>query len=165
MTMQQPKYFLGLLLASVLCFSASAFAATAAPEFSLPGRSGQTVTLSAYRGDVVMINFWASWCKPCRQELPLLEQMYQRYKNLGFTLIGVNVDEDQKNADLILKNIPVSFPIAYDQQDKVSNKYGLEGMPNTVFVDRNGNIRHVHTGYTPGDEQGYDEQIRLLIRE
>jgi len=163
--MQQPKYFLGLLLASVLCFSASAFAATAAPEFSLPGRSGQTVTLSAYRGDVVMINFWASWCKPCRQELPLLEQMYQRYKNLGFTLIGVNVDEDQKNADLILKNIPVSFPIAYDQQDKVSNKYGLEGMPNTVFVDRNGNIRHVHTGYTPGDEQGYDEQIRLLIRE
>ena len=163
--MQKRKYISGLLLASVLCLSASAFAATAAPEFSLPGRGGQTVTLSAYRGDVVMINFWASWCKPCRQEMPLLEQIYQRYKNLGFTLIGVNVDEDPKNADLILKNIPVSFPIAYDQQDKVSNKYGLEGMPNTVFVDRNGNIRHVHTGYTPGDEQGYDEQIRLLIRE
>lgn len=163
--MQQTKRFLRLLMAAALCFSTGAIAATVAPEFSLPGRGGQTVTLSAYRGDVVMINFWASWCKPCRQELPLLDQMYQRYKNLGFTLIGVNVDEDQKSADLILKNIPVSFPIAYDQQDKVSNKYGLEGMPNTVFVDRNGNIRHVHTGYTPGDEQSYDEQIRLLIRE
>lgn len=163
--MQQAKFLLRLLIATTLCFSAGTFAASAAPDFSLPGRGGQTVTLSAFRGDVVMINFWASWCKPCRQEMPLLEQIYQRYKNLGFTLVGVNVDEDQKNADLILKNIPVSFPIAYDQQDKVSNKYGLEGMPNTVFVDRNGNIRHVHTGYVPGDEQSYDEQIRLLIRE
>lgn len=163
--MQTTKFFLRFLMTTALCFSAGALAATAAPEFSLPGHGGQTVTLSAYRGDVVMINFWASWCKPCRQEMPLLEQVYQRYKNLGFTLIGVNVDEEQKNADLILKKIPVSFPIAYDQQDKVSNKYGLEGMPNTVFVDRNGNIRHVHTGYAPGDEQAYDEQIRLLIRE
>lgn len=165
--MHRAKFLLRLIMfmATALFFSANAFAATAAPEFSLPGRSGQTVTLSAYRGDVVMINFWASWCKPCRQEMPLLEQIYQRYKNLGFTLVGVNVDEDPKSAELILKNIPVSFPIAYDQQDKVSNKYGLEGMPNTVFVDRNGNIRHVHTGYTSGDEQGYDEQIRLLIRE
>ncbi|HVF15957.1 MAG TPA: TlpA disulfide reductase family protein, partial [Steroidobacteraceae bacterium] len=73
--------------------------ASIAPSFSLPSRSGDTVTLDKLKGQVVMINFWASWCGPCRTEMPLLDQMYKRYSPLGFTLIGVNVEPDSKDAE------------------------------------------------------------------
>src|SRR5690606_16178735 len=81
-----------------------------APGFTLPSRSGDTVSLDALKGQVVMINFWASWCGPCRQEMPLLDQMYKRYSPLGFTLLGVNVEANTKDAEKMLASVPVSFP-------------------------------------------------------
>src|SRR5207249_1555133 len=79
-----------------------------APQFTLTGRGGRDVSLAQYRGQVVMINFWASWCGPCRQEMPLLESIYKRYKKLGFTLLGVNVEPDSDAADEWLKVTPES---------------------------------------------------------
>ncbi len=82
-----------------------------APNFTLTDREGNTVSLEELRGQVVMINFWASWCGPCREEMPLLEQIHQRYQPLGFTLLGVNVEENSSDAVSWLKDRPVSFPI------------------------------------------------------
>ncbi|MFO7306868.1 MAG: TlpA disulfide reductase family protein [Gammaproteobacteria bacterium] len=136
-----------------------------APTFSLPSRNGDIVSLEDLRGQVVMINFWASWCGPCRQEMPLLDQMHKRYSSLGFTLLGVNVEENTKDAERWLEQTPVSFPILFDRDSKVSQLYNVSAMPSTVFIDRKGNIRYVHRGYKPGDESEYLNQIRALLKE
>ncbi len=136
-----------------------------APDFSLKSSAGKNLKLSEYRGDVVMINFWASWCGPCRQEMPLLEELYQQYESLGFTILGVNVEADSTKAKDMLKSIPVSFPVLYDTTSKVSKLYDVVAMPSTVLVDRDGNMRYLHQGYKPGYAEQYQQQVRKLIRE
>jgi len=136
-----------------------------APQFTLSARSGRDVSLTQYHGQVVMINFWASWCGPCRQEMPLLESIYKKYNKLGFTLLGVNVEPDSQAADDWLKATPVTFPILYDKESKVSKLYEVAGMPSTVIIDRSGKLRVLHQGYKPGDENEYLDSIRSLIRE
>lgn len=136
-----------------------------APNFTLKSNSGKNLKLSEFRGQVVMVNFWASWCAPCRQEMPLLEKMYKKYKPLGFTLLGVNVEEDSRKARSLLKGLKVSFPILFDNTNKVSKLYNVTAMPSTVLIDRNGKMRYLHKGYKPGYEKDYEKQVRKLIRE
>jgi thiol-disulfide isomerase/thioredoxin len=138
---------------------------TAAPDFVLKSHAGTNVRLSELRGQVVMINFWATWCGPCRQEMPLLEALYKRYEKLGFTLLGVNVEENIRPAQRFLKDVQVSFPILFDTRNEVSRRFQIGGMPSTVLIDRDGKVRFVHTGYTPGDEAKYSKVVRTLIRE
>ncbi len=140
-------------------------AGTAAPDFTLPARAGGEISLKGLKGQVVLINFWATWCGPCRQEMPLLDQIYQRYKSLGFTLLAVNVEEDSAGAVHWLKDTPVTFPVLFDRENHVSKLYDVSAMPSTVIVDRKGQVRFVHYGYTPGTENEYQDQIRTLIRE
>jgi thiol-disulfide isomerase/thioredoxin len=127
--------------------------------------AGKPISLDQYKGQVVMINFWASWCGPCRQEMPLLQQMYSKYKPMGFTMLGVNVEPDSKLAAGFLEKTPVTFPILFDVKSEVSKLYQVAGMPSTAIVDRKGNLRWVHKGYKPGDENEYQNQIRALLRE
>jgi thiol-disulfide isomerase/thioredoxin len=137
-----------------------------AADFTLPVRGqASPVQLSKLRGQVVMINFWASWCGPCRQEFPLLDQMYRKYRPMGFTLLGVNVEPEMTDAEGFLAKVPVSFPIVMDRENAVSKAYGVNAMPSTVIVDRQGNVRWLHRGYKPGDENAYLDQIRTLLRE
>jgi len=143
----------------------AASSASPAPLFTLDARGGHAVSLAQYHGQVVMLNFWASWCGPCRQEMPLLESIYKKYRSAGFTLLGVNVEPDSKAADEWLKQTPVSFPILYDRDSKVSKLYDVAGMPSTVIIDRSGRLRMLHRGYKPGDESEYLDSIRALIRE
>ncbi|MBV6417685.1 MAG: Thiol-disulfide oxidoreductase ResA [Steroidobacteraceae bacterium] len=156
-----------LLIALLLAVPAAASNSMGpAPDFALPARGGKQVSLDAFKGQVVMINFWATWCGPCRQEMPLLEGIYRKYKPMGFTMIGVNVEPDPKAAEAWLaKQTPVSFPVAFDTDSKVSKLYKVNGMPNSVIIDRKGNVRLLHRGYKPGDENTYLDQIRLLVRE
>src|ERR1044071_2307627 len=159
--------FKGLALA-VVCASALAASSQApAPAFKLSGRGGKTIDLSQFKGQVVMINFWASWCGPCRKEMPLLEDIYKKYKPMGFTMLAVNVEPDTKAADAWLGKLakPVTFPIAYDVDSKVSKLYKVETMPSTVIVDRKGNVRALHRGYKAGDENFYLTQIRTMLKE
>jgi peroxiredoxin len=151
--------------ASASSTATPAAAALPAPDFSLDARGATKVSLSQYRGQVVMLNFWATWCGPCRQEMPLLDAMYKRYKSMGFTLIGVNVEPDSKAAEEFLAKLPVSFPVAFDTESKVSKLYNVQGMPNSVIIDRKGKARVLHRGFRAGDENEYLDQIRALIRE
>jgi thiol-disulfide isomerase/thioredoxin len=136
-----------------------------APNFTLTDRSGNFVSLEDLRGQVIMINFWASWCGPCREEMPLLEQIHQRYEALGFTLLGVNVEENPDDGKAFLRERPVSFPVLYDPQNGISKLYDVIAMPSTVIIDRQGNVRYLHHGYKPGYENDYQDQIRALARE
>ena len=156
---------LALTAALAIALPALAGMETPAPQFTLSARGGGDVSLSQYHGQVVMINFWASWCGPCRTEMPLLDSIYKKYNKLGFTLLGVNVEPDSKAADDWLKQTPVTFPILFDKDSKVSKLYQVAGMPSTVIIDRNGKVRWLHRGFTPGAENEYMDQIRSLVRE
>ena len=136
-----------------------------APAFDLASQGGKDVSLAQFKGQVVMLNFWASWCGPCRQEMPLLEGIYKKYNKLGFTMLGVNVEPDSNAAVDWLKQTPVSFPILFDKDSKVSKLYDVTGMPSTVIIDRAGKVRMLHHGYKPGDENEYLDSIRTLVRE
>ena len=159
------------MFALVFCvFAATSLASSglegqAAPDFALKSSTGENLRLSEYRGDVVMINFWATWCGPCRQEMPLLDELYNRYQRVGFNLLGVNIDDDSRRAMQMVEELGVNFPVLFDARKEVSELYKVNAMPVTVIVDRQGTVRYVHHGYKPGYEDKYLDQIRSLLRE
>jgi len=136
-----------------------------APAFQLNSNTGKPLALADFKGQIVLLNFWASWCGPCRQEMPILEQLNRQYHAKGVTLLGINVEPDSAAAVDWLKATPVTFPILFDTDSKVSSLYEVAGMPNTVIIDRKGQVRYIHRGYSAGAENDYLNQIRMLIRE
>ena len=136
-----------------------------APDFILKSKTGENVRLEDLRGQVIMLNFWASWCGPCRQEMPLMDEIYKKYEKLGFTILAINVDEDSADADRFLDSVPVSFPILYDSESRTSELFDVDAMPTTIMIDRNGNKRFLHRGYKAGYELDYEKQVKQLVRE
>ena len=159
--------FLGAILVifTVSTLAASSLQGQVAPDFVLRSATGENLRLSEYRGDVVLINFWATWCGPCRQEMPLLDDLYGRYQRVGFNLLGVNIDEDSRRAMQMVQELGVNFPVLFDENKEVSKLYEVEAMPVTILVDREGIVRHIHHGYKPGYEEKYLTEIRSLLRE
>lgn len=137
----------------------------AAPDFTLKAMTGENVRLSEQAGNVVLLNFWASWCGPCRKEMPLLDELQQKYAELGFVVIGVNLDENSADAKGFLAQVPVSFPVLLDAESKIGKLYQVDAMPTTVIIDRDGNKRYLHRGYVDGDLQTYQDVVKELLRE
>ena len=125
-------------------------AAEPAPDFTLKSASGKNLRLSEYRGQVVLVNFWASWCAPCRKEMPALNALQTQFESLGFTVLGVNVDQIRSDADKMLQEIPVNFPVLFDTDNQVTELYKVVAMPTTLIVDKNGDVRYLHRSYKPG---------------
>lgn len=136
-----------------------------APDFTLKTLEGPNLRLQEQRGKVVLLNFWATWCGPCREEMPQLNKLFEKYKPLGFTLLGVNVDEDSRNAAGVAAQLGVKFPVLLDSDKRVSKLYQLSTMPSTVMIDRDGRVRFLTRGYKSGTELEYDQQIRALLKE
>lgn len=165
--MKVSKSLIGLVFGmfAAATLASSGMEGQQAPDFALKSSTGENLRLSEYRGDVVMINFWATWCGPCRQEMPLLDELYTRYQRVGFNLLGVNIDDDSGKAMRMVNELGVNFPVLFDSRKEVSKLYEVDAMPVTVLVDREGTVRHVHHGYKPGYEVKYLDQIRSLLRE
>jgi peroxiredoxin len=159
---------LGLALTLFAVANGSAMSAltplSAAPDFTLRSVSGPNFRLQEQRGRVVLINFWATWCGPCRQEMPHLNRLHDKYRSAGFVLLGVNVDDDARNAAEVALKLGVKFPVLLDTDKAVSHLYDLKTMPSTVLIDRDGRVRYVHKGYLAGYEDVYDKQIRELLK-
>jgi len=136
-----------------------------AHDFTLKSQSGENIRLKELAGQVVLLNFWASWCGPCRKEMPKLEDLHQKYKDLGVTILGINIDENPELSKKILKDVSINFQVLYDPESQVSSRYNIEAMPATFLVDKKGDFRFRHNGYLAGYEDTYDQQIKLLIRE
>jgi len=154
-----------LVFSMSVTYAASEKLSGKAPNFTLKSRSGKNIKLSELRGQVVMLNFWASWCGPCRKEMPILEKIQKKYKRLGFTLLGVNVEENSRDAKNYLKDVKVTFPVLFDTRQKTSKLYNVSAMPTTIIIDRNGNKRFIHKGYKAGYENDYKKQVKKLLRE
>jgi peroxiredoxin len=159
----------GLALAALVAGGGAAAAAVTpsagAPDFTLPRLGGANLRLQEQRGQVVMVNFWATWCGPCRVEMPHLARLYDKYRASGFTVLAVNIDEDPHKAANLATQLGMRFPVLLDTEKKVSRLYDLSTMPSTVLIDREGRVRYVHRGYRDGYEDTYDRQIRELLRE
>jgi peroxiredoxin len=154
-----------LLLGGIAVTTAHAVQPAApAPDFTLRAMSGPNQRLNELRGQVVMLNFWATWCGPCRQEMPHLNRLYEKYRASGFVLLGVNVDDEPRNAVDLAKKLGLAFPVLLDTDKKVSGLYELNTMPSTVLIDRDGKVRYLHRGYLSGYEDVYDKQIRELLK-
>ena len=165
--MKMKSILLGLVFSAFAATSlaSSGLTGSSAPDFALKSSSGENLRLSEFRGDVVMVNFWATWCGPCRQEMPLLDELYSRYGRVGFSLLGVNIDDNELKAMEMVSDLGVTFPVLFDSSKTVSELYEVNAMPVTVLIDREGTVRYVHLGYKPGYEEKYLDQIRSLLRE
>ena len=165
-----PRVSIRWLISALLCVPLTVQAVShqdVAPDFTLKSLEGSNLRLDEYKGQVVLINFWATWCGPCRQELPLLDRIHQRYQDAGFAVLGINVEGASKadEAQAMVSKAGVTFPVLVDEGQQVSELYALEAMPTSVVVDRDGVVRYVHLGYKPGDEAKYLEVVKQLIRE
>ncbi len=139
---------------------------TEAPDFTLRQAGGAPLRLREQRGQVVMINFWASWCGPCREEMPRLARLHERYRASGFQLLGVNVDDEPRNAAAALDKLRVAFPILLDTDKAVSRLYEVKAMPSSLLIDRDGRLRASWRGYQDGVvESTYEPALRALLKE
>lgn len=156
---------LTLLVGPAASASSTQLIGQAAPDFVLRSFAGRNVRLSEHIGEVVVLNFWATWCGPCRQEMPLLDEIYDRYLPAGMVLFSINVDEDQQRASEMAQALRVTYPVLFDERKDVSRAYQVAIMPVTVLIDRAGVVRYVSEGYKPGYEKRYTGKLRELLNE
>ena len=154
------------ILAFVLSFTSIVTVASAskAPSFELPSDSGN-FSLEAHRNQVVYIDFWASWCVPCRHSFPWLNEMQARYGEDGFKVIGINLDHDKAKANKFLERVPADFEIAYDPEGTVADMYSLKVMPSSFLIDQEGNLIHKHKGFKASDGNRMENMIKKLLDE
>jgi thiol-disulfide isomerase/thioredoxin len=136
-----------------------------AVDFALRSLGSANIRLSEHRGEVVLINFWATWCGPCREEMPLLDELYTKYQRAGFTLLGVNIDATAAQAGEMVRALKVTYPVLIDDRQEVSRSYRIGNMPLTVLIDRQGVVRYVSEGFRPGYEKRYAAWLRELLDE
>jgi peroxiredoxin len=135
-----------------------------APGFSLPSLDGKgDVSLQSHRGKVVWLDFWASWCPPCLSSLPELEELRKQMPAGEFQIVAVNLDEDKKKALKFLARNPVGYPSGSDPQGALPDRYGLETMPTSYLIDRDGVVRVVHKGYRDGDMKKIRAEVRKWL--
>jgi peroxiredoxin len=159
-----------LLVTTLLSLAAAAAGAAVtpqapAPDFTLPSAEGRNLRLQEQRGQVVLVNFWASWCGPCKVEMPHLNKLHDKYRASGVTLLGVNIDDDARHGAATAAKWGVKFPVLLDADKRVTKMYDLGSMPATVLIDRDGKVRYLHRGYREGMEAQYEAQIRELVKE
>ena len=158
-----PSIFLALII--TVLFSGNTIAGKPAPNFSLPTLDGGTVELAKHKGEVVYIDFWATWCPPCRKSFPWMEEMHKKYEDLGLKIIAISLDGKRAPVELFLKSMPASFTIAHDPQGKSADTYKLKGMPTSYLIDRDGNIQSSHTGFRESDKQKLEKHMKKLLTQ
>lgn len=169
--LRRPTLFIVLVLGTALaCLRPTALPAveknSAAPDFSLPLLAGEhTIELADYRGRVVLLDFWASWCGPCRQSLPEYQKLRDEFPRADFEVIAITVDEDAADALKFLERQPLQFPLPHDPEGRVAAAYQLLGMPTSYLIDRRGMVHSRHSGFTMKDVAPLRAQIRNLIGE
>jgi peroxiredoxin len=159
-----------ILAAFAVAFSHAAAAVEAgapAPALSLPSLEdgAAPVAMAALKGSVVYVDFWASWCVPCRLSMPALDDMYRRHKARGFAVVGVNKDAAAADARRFLAKVPVTFALVSDPSDAAARGFDVKAMPSGYLVDRKGVVRHVHRGFTAETGAALEREVDSLLKE
>lgn len=133
------------------------------PEIGLVDLNGKKISRKSLAGKVVIVDFWATWCAPCKEELPVLQRLYKKYGKRGLVVVGISVDRDKANVRSFAKKLKLSFPIVHDAKHVVSGRFEPSTMPSSYVVDRKGVIRHVHKGYRSGDDKKIEREVKALL--
>jgi len=136
-----------------------------APDFVLRTLDQTNLRLSEFRGQVVLINFWASWCGACRQAMPAFNEIHDKYRRAGLVMLSVSLDDEVQRATQMAKSLNIQYPVLLDERKEVSRLYQVETMPLTVLIDREGKVRFVQVGYNAGDEKKFAAPLRSLLNE
>lgn len=147
------------LLVALLFLSTPAFASKA-PLFQLPTDASQ-VSLAKLKGHVIYLDFWASWCKPCRKSFPFMNEMHRRHSKQGLKVISINLDTHRKDARKFLRKYPAKFTVAYDEKGVTPGKYNVAVMPTSFIIDRKGNIVNIHKGF----REDHQKKIEAMINK
>jgi len=156
---------LGLLLATIAA-APTALAGQKAPEFTLKDMNGKTVSLSDYRGKVVLLTFWATWCTPCKAEMPHLQRMYKNLKSDGLVVVGISIDDAKMSSKIkpTVKSKKLTYPILLDPETDVVSMFNpSKNVPFSVLINRIGEVEKTHAGYKPGDEVELEKEIKALL--
>ena len=157
------EFFL-FVLSTVFLFGLSAAAlAQPAPDLSVKKLDNSSVKISDYKGEVVYVDFWATWCPPCRKSFPWMEEVQQRYKDLGFKVLAISLDTKRDVIDQFLGTMDVHFDIAHDPSGDSANAFKVKGMPSSYLIDRKGNIHMTHMGFNSNDKTKLEEEIKNLL--
>jgi thiol-disulfide isomerase/thioredoxin len=158
--------FLRLIVAWLGLWSLPALCAgvgDAAPAFALPTAKGDTVALESLRGRVVYVDFWASWCGPCKRSFPWMNELTQRYGAQGFTVVAINVDKKREDAERFLAQTPAQFTIVYDPAGATPSSFGVKGMPSSYLIDAKGNVIAVEQGFRDEQKGTIEQRIKSLV--
>lgn len=134
-----------------------------APSFTLTNLSGEPVSLSDYHGDVVYLDFWASWCGPCRLSFPVMERLQTSYAEQGFTVLAINVDQRRADADNFLAERGVSFPVLFDEAGSTPEAFSIKGMPTSFLIDPYGQVIYVHPGFKKSDGARIEAHVKEAL--
>jgi thiol-disulfide isomerase/thioredoxin len=159
---------LQVLIASVALSVATGCAWAAAPgdpapAFALSTADGKTIALDELRGRVVYVDFWASWCGPCRRSFPWMNEIEQRYASRGLTVVAVNVDAKRGDAERFLRDYPAKFAVVYDASGATPRAYDVKAMPSSYLVDRNGKIARIEHGFLDEKRDALEQEIRSQL--
>ena len=152
-----------LLISVGSLMSIPAQASQPTPSLTLKKLDNSSFNLSDYKGDVIYLDFWATWCPPCRKSFPWMEEMHQKYSDLGFKVIAISTDVKRSVIDQFLKDLTTNFIIAHEPTGEAASKFKVTGMPNSYLIDRKGNIRLKHAGFNSKDKSKLEAEIKKLI--
>lgn len=156
------------IMMSCLLIGISAFAMADSPvqDMQLPGSVMQELKqqVDIKQGEIVYVDFWASWCAPCRKSFPWMNQMQAAYEAKGFKIIAVNVDQERALADKFLHDVPVQFDVIYDKEGRLAKSFKVKGMPSSYLIDSEGNIKVAHKGFFEKNLEQYENEIRSLLK-
>jgi thiol-disulfide isomerase/thioredoxin len=161
------RRLIAALLTTVPSYALAVEAGMPAPSLSMAPlvEGGAPVTMASLKGNVVYVDFWASWCVPCRSSMPALDELYRRNKSRGFAVVGVNKDATAADAQRFLAKVPVTFALVQDPGDTAARGFDVKAMPSGYLVDRKGVVRRVHRGFTAETGAALEREIESLLKE
>jgi cytochrome c biogenesis protein CcmG, thiol:disulfide interchange protein DsbE len=155
---------LGITLGIASSFALALEVGQQAPDFDLVGKQGN-VKLSDYKGKAVYLDFWASWCGPCKQSFPWMNEMHTKYSAQGFAVVGVNVDAKQADATHFLEQTPAKFDVVFDSKGSTPRAYGIKGMPSSVLIGPDGKVLAVHAGFKDEERGTLEDKIKSSLKK